>query len=298
MNSTFIGIEAGGTKIVCGTGTGPGDLGTIVRMPTTTPEKTMGAIAGYVADRQAEGTKVAAVGLASFGPLTLDVGSPSYGHLGRTPKAGWADADLLGPIRRVFDGPIGLDTDVNGAALGELRWGAGEGLQSLAYVTVGTGVGVGAIVGGRPIHGLLHPEMGHILVRRHPDDPFAGRCPSHGDCLEGLACGPAWLDRWGAPSPDLPEDIRRRAVEIQAYYLGQLVMSMVLSYSPHRIVMGGGVLAEESLLPAVRSTAVDLLSGYIAVPPLTGDLSDFLHSPGLGNNAGVLGAIALAHDAL
>lgn len=294
MNSTYIGIEAGGTKVVCATGTGPDDLGELHRIPTTQPAETLGAIAEFV---RANADRAAAIGLATFGPVDLQEGSPTYGHLTTTPKPGWAGADLLAPLRAVFDGPISVDTDVNGAALGELRWGAGRGLDSLVYVTVGTGIGGGAVIAGRPVHGLLHPEMGHLLPRRHPQDTFAGRCPSHGDCLEGLACGPAWLERWGAPSHELSEDQRRLGIEIQAHYLAQLVHSLVLTMSPERIVFGGGVMSEPAVLPTTRRAAVEMLAGYVDAPQMV-TMEDYVVAPGLGDRAGVLGAIALAADAV
>lgn len=294
MAARYVGVEAGGTKVVCGTGSGPDDLGDVVRIPTATPAATLGAVVDYVAARAGD---IAAVGVATFGPVDLVAGSPTYGHLTTTPKPGWAGADLLGPLRAVFDGPIGLDTDVNGAALGELRHGAGQGLSSLAYVTVGTGIGGGLVIDGRPVSGVAHPEMGHLLPRRHPDDDFAGRCPSHGDCLEGLACGPAWLDRWGVTSADMDEAARRAAVEVEAYYLAQLMTTLVLTASPERIVLGGGVLAEPSLLPAVRARTVELLAGYVDVPAVTTGIDGYVVAPGLGDRAGVVGAIELARDA-
>lgn len=293
MAERWIGIEAGGTKVVCAHGSGPDDLSAPTRIPTTTPEETLRAIVDWVRWCLADGD-VAGIGLASFGPLDLDPESPTYGHLTTTPKPGWAGADLLGPLREVFDGPIAIDTDVNGAALGEVRWGAGADVPSLAYVTIGTGVGVGAIVEGAPLHGLLHPEAGHILVRRHPDDPFAGRCPSHGDCLEGLACGPAWLDRWGVTSEQMDPETLERAVSIQASYLGQLVGTLVLVLSPHRIVFGGGVMGQPGLLARTRAAAAEVLNGYVDVPALTDGMDRYLLAPGLGDRAGVLGAIALA----
>lgn len=290
----YVGIEAGGTKVVCGTGTGPDDLGDLVRIPTTTPPETLGAVARYVEGRAGS---TDAVGLATFGPVDLVEGSPTHGRLTTTPKPGWAGADLLSPLRAVFDGPIGLDTDVNGAALAELAHGAGRGLSSLAYVTVGTGIGGGAVVDGRTVTGLAHPEMGHLLVRRHPDDGFPGRCPSHGDCLEGLACGPAWLDRWGATSAEMAPEQRVAAVEVEAFYLAQLAMTLVLTLSPQRIILGGGVLAEPLLLPTVRTRTQALLAGYVDVPALAEGIRDYLVPPGLGDRAGVLGAIELARAA-
>ena len=300
MSDTYIGIEAGGTKILCAIGSGPDDLQEIERISTTTPDTTLGLVAGYV-ERQAAAHDISALGLASFGPLDLTTDSPTFGYLTTTPKQGWQGTDLLTPLRQVLDVPMAIDTDVNGAGLAELRWGAGVGLDSLAYITVGTGIGVGLITGGRTVTGLAHPEGGHLLVRRHADDSFAGRCPTHGDCLEGLASGPAWLERWGKTSEDMTDEEREAAYGIQAHYLGQLIMSLVLIASPQRIVLGGGVMAADGLIDRVRAAAVSLLNDYIDVaavtsPPDGEGMADYLVAPGLGGHAGVLGAIALAQD--
>ncbi|MEE8601216.1 ROK family protein [Euzebya tangerina] len=300
MPGNFIGVEAGGTKVVCAVGRDPDDVEEIERIPTTTPDTTLGLVAGYI-ERQAAVRPIAGVGVASFGPLDLVPSSATYGHLTTTPKPGWQGADLLGPLSHVTSAPVALDTDVNGAALGELRWGAGVGLDSLAYVTVGTGIGVGLITGGRTVTGLAHPEGGHLLVRRHPSDPLEGRCPIHGDCLEGLAAGPAWMDRWGVTSSEMSAAQLEQALDIQAYYLGQLVMTLVLVASPERIVMGGGVLAADGLLDRVRQSATTVLNGYVSVPsvmarPEGEAMAEYLVPPGLGDRAGVLGAIALAQD--
>lgn len=300
MSDTYIGIEAGGTKILCAIGRGPDDLHDIERIPTTTPDTTLGLIAGYV-ERQGAARSITALGVASFGPLDLTVGSPTFGYLTTTPKPGWTGTDLLTPLRQVIDVPMAIDTDVNGAGLGELRWGAGVGLDSLAYITVGTGIGVGLITGGKTVTGLAHPEGGHLLVRRHERDTYAGGCPIHGDCLEGLASGPAWMARWGKTSEEMTADEREQAYQVEAYYLAQLVMTLVLIASPQRIVLGGGVLAAEGLLARVRSDATELLNDYVAVPSVTREpegegMVNYLVAPGLGNHAGILGAIALAQD--
>jgi fructokinase len=285
----YAGIEAGGTKFVCAVGTGPDDLVAETSFPTTGPEQTLGRAIDFVSG---QGT-VAAIGVASFGPVDLHSGSPTYGFITSTPKPGWQGTDVLGPLRRAFGIPVAFDTDVNGAALAEGRWGAAQGLDTFAYVTVGTGIGVGAMVGGSLVHGLLHPEGGHLPVRRHPDDGFPGVCPYHGDCLEGLACGPALAGRWQRPANELGPDLDR-AVRLEAWYLAQLAATLAYVISPQRIVFGGGVLKLAGLLDATRTMLVELLNGYLDSPAITQHADRYLVAPGLGDRAGVLGGIALA----
>ena len=289
----FGGVEAGGTKIVCAVGTGPDAVLDRIVIPTTTPDETLGRVAGYFAAHRDAGRPIAALGIASFGPLDLAPASASYGRITTTPKPGWAGTDLVGFLGRRLDVPIALDTDVNGAAYGEYRWGAGRGLESLGYVTVGTGIGGGVIVGGEPLHGMLHPEMGHLHVRRHPADQFAGSCPFHGDCLEGLASGPAIERRLGRPATALGPDLAR-AVELEAYYLGQLMTSIIYLLMPHRIVVGGGVLNLDGLLPAVRRATGLRLGEALDGTGVRSRLDDYIVAPGLGEMSGVLGALGLA----
>lgn len=286
----FGGIEAGGTKFVLAVGTGPDDLET-TSLPTTTPDETLPATLDFF-----DGRDVEAIGIAAFGPVDLDASSPTYGSITSTPKPGWRDTDVAGLVGDRLDVPVGFDTDVNGAAVGEARWGAAQGLDTFVYVTVGTGVGAGGLAGGRPLHGLLHPEMGHLLVRRHPDDDYVGRCPFHGDCLEGLAAGPALEDRWGKRPEELGDDLDA-AVEIEAWYLAQLALACTYVLSPQRIVWGGGVMHLAGLLDRLRVRTVELLAGYLEVPAITEATDRYLVRPGLGDRAGVLGAIALAQDA-
>ncbi|HEY8341165.1 MAG TPA: ROK family protein [Egibacteraceae bacterium] len=288
----FAGIEAGGTKVVCAVGTGPGDLSAVTTVPTTTPEETLGRVIAHLREHG----PVRAVGVACFGPVDLHPDSPSYGHITSTPKPGWQGTDVVGPLQEAFGVPVGFDTDVNGAALAEGRWGAARGLDTFVYVTVGTGIGGGAVVSGRLVHGLLHPEMGHLMVRRHPDDDFAGSCPYHGDCLEGLASGPALAARWGRPADDLGPH-RDAAVAQEAWYLAELACTLAYVLSPQRVVIGGGVAQMEGLLPAVRSAVVARLAGYLDTPAITRHSDSWLVAPGLGGRAGVLGAIALAEQA-
>lgn len=290
------GVEAGGTKFVCAVGTGPTDVRADVHVPTTTPGETLARVVDFFT-RRAEGVP-AAVGVASFGPIDRDPRSPTFGFITTTPKAGWRDADVVGPLRRLLGVPVAFDTDVNGAALAEHRWGAGRGLDVLVYVTVGSGIGGGAVVYGRVLHGLVHPEMGHLRVPHDREaDPFPGSCPYHGDCLEGLASGPAMHARWGAPPERLPPDHPGWTLETE--YLAQGLAGIVAVLSPQRIVVGGGVARAPQLLPRVRARLAALLGGYVRAP-LLGDrmIESFVVPPALGARAGVLGGIALAHEAL
>lgn len=298
----IIGVEAGGTKVVCAGADRPVDhdgsfspleLSTI---PTTTPEQTLGRVADFVVAQEARGP-IEAVGVATFGPVVLDRRSPRYASMGETPKHGWTGTRVLDRLRAVTDAPIALETDVTAAALAESRWGAGVGLDDLTYITVGTGVGVGAIVEDRPLHGTAHPEIGHLVVRRHPDDRFAGICRLHGDCLEGLASGPAISARWGRRVDSLG-DRRDHAVRLEAYYLAQLVAALTYLLSPARVVLGGGVLATPGLLDAVRDETARLVGAALADHPLTDPASGFVVEPGLGRASGVVGALTLAADLL
>lgn len=284
-------IEAGGTKFVLGVATGPDAVLRTARVPTTTPDETIGAAIDFFRAGTADFGPFAAFGIASFGPVDLDRRSSGWGHIGDTPKPGWRGADIVGPFAQAFDCPVGFDTDVNGAILAEHLWGAAQGADVAVYVTVGTGIGGGALVEERPVHGLRHPEMGHMLPRRHPEDrDFAGICPFHGDCLEGLASGPAIMARWGKSLSELPAGHPGPA--IIADYLAQLAVAQQAILSPRRIVFGGGVLATPGLLDLVRARAKVLAGGYFGEG---GD--DLIVPPGLGDRAGLLGALALAQRA-
>jgi fructokinase len=285
-------IEAGGTKFVCAIGTGPGDLET-VRIPTTTPAATIEAALEFFLRRR---TGLQAVGIASFGPVDLNPESWTYGYITSTPKAGWGNCDLAGPIRKSLNVPVGFDTDVNGAALGEARWGAARGLSDFLYLTVGTGIGGGAVVGGRVLHGLTHPEMGHIRVPHDRiADPFEGICPYHKDCLEGLASGPAMEARWGKPAQQLPAE--HPAYALGARYLALGLATWVCTLSPQRIILGGGVMQQTRLFAMVRAELLQLLNGYIDAREITDCADQYVVGPGLGSHSGVLGALALAEEA-
>ncbi len=289
----FGAIEAGGTKFVCGVGSAPDDLRSI-RIPTTSPGETVRAAVQYL--RSEGGDALASVGVASFGPVDLRPGSPTFGFITSTPKPGWQNFDLAGMLARALKVPVGFDTDVNGAVLAEARWGAAQDLTDCLYLTVGTGIGGGAIAGGRVIHGLLHPEMGHIRIPHDVErDPFPGRCPYHGDCLEGLASGPAMEARWGNPAELLPAD--HEAWDLEARYLSLALATWVCTLSPRRIVLGGGVMTQAGLFPRIRRELARLLNGYIEARELQDGLDAYVVPPLLGGRAGVLGALILAEQA-
>ncbi len=285
------GIEAGGTKFVCVIGTSPQNILAEERFPTTTPDET---IARSVEFFQRHDYELAAIGIGSFGPVDLNPESPTYGYITTTPKPGWAQVDLRGGIQRALRVPVAFDTDVNAAAFGEHHWvPENHALDPLLYMTVGTGIGVGVMVNGRPLHGLLHPEAGHMLLPRNPQrDPFTGWCPYHGDCFEGLAAGPAMAKRWGQPAETLPAD--HPAWQLEAHYIALAVANLTLVLSPQRIVIGGGVMQHPGLLDLVRGEVRDLINGYVQSDRITQHIDQFIVPPALGIRSGMLGAIALA----
>ena len=290
MSALYGGIEAGGTKFVCAVGTGPDDVRADVRFPTTTPAETIGRAIAFF---RAQPVPLAAIGIGSFGPLDPDPTSPTFGSIRSTPKPDWSHVDFIGMIRPALDVPAGFDTDVNVAALGEHRWGAAQGLDSFIYLTIGTGIGGGGMMNGRLMHGLIHPEMGHIRIPHDREaDPFAGCCPYHGDCLEGLAAGPALAQRWGQPAETLPAD--HPAWDLEAHYLALALANFICTLSPQRVVMGGGVMEQPQLFPLMRRKVQDLLNGYVQAPDILNEIGSYIVPPGLGKRAGVLGAIALA----
>ena len=289
-------IEGGGTKFVCAVGTGPNDLRAEIRVETTSPEETLSRVVKFFHEQEAKFGKLASIGFACFGPLDPNPASPTYGHILPTPKPGWTNANVVGMLKDTFDIPIVFDTDVNGAALGEWRWGAAQELETFIYLTIGTGVGGGAYVEGKLLHGLIHPEMGHILLRHDRDkDPFAGTCPFHGDCFEGLACGGAMEKRWGQPGETLSAE--HPAWDLEAEYVAQALTNYTLTLSPQRIILGGGVGSVPHLLSKVRARTRELINGYIQSPIILEHIETFIVNPGLGNRSGVLGAIALAKQA-
>ncbi len=294
--SRFFGaVEAGGTKFVCVIGNDRGEILAQERFPTTDPDSTLANVRAFLHHGDRSLGTLAAIGIASFGPVELDPASPRYGFIGRTPKAGWQGADIAGSLAREFPCHIGFDTDVNAAALAEHRWGAARSIKNLVYLTVGTGIGGGILVDGAPLHGLMHPEIGHIYPRRHPLDlEFRGVCPFHGDCMEGVASGPAIVARTGKRLLEL--DGSHPQWEIEADYLGQLCAQLVVTVSPQRIVMGGGVMGQVRLLPLIRARLRHWLGGYIERSEILVEAERYVVAPELGENAGVLGALVLAID--
>ncbi len=282
-------IEAGGTKFVLGITDGMGQIIARHRIPTTTPDETLGAAIDWF---QGQNIAFQAIGIASFGPLDLNHNSPKWGHITTTPKPYWAGADLCGPFSNAFSCPIGLETDVNGAALAEAKWGAGIGHNSLLYLTIGTGIGGGFVADGHLLQGLSHPEMGHIRVPRHADDTdFVGCCPFHADCLEGLASGPAIIARWGKSLAELPTD--HPATAMVAWYLAQAIVTFQAILEPAKIVLGGGVMGADGILDQVRGLAVQQGGGYFV-----GDAVDVVVAPALGVDSGLMGALAVAQMAV
>jgi fructokinase len=287
----FGGIEAGGTKFVCAVGTGPDDIRAETRFPTTTPKETIEQAIAFFKQQE----PIEALGIASFGPVDPNPTSPTFGYITFTPKPGWGQTNLGGALGQALNIPVGFDTDVNGAALGEYRWGTAQGLDTFVYLTIGTGLGGGGLIGGQIMHGLIHPEMGHIRLPRHPADTYEGTCPFHGDCWEGMAAGPALERRWGQRAETLSPD--HPAWEMEAHYLAYGLVNLICTLSPQRIIMGGGVMDQKQLFPLLYEKVPTLLNGYVHSPAILEDIESYIVSPGLGNLAGVVGAIALAQNA-
>ena len=284
-------IEAGGTKFVCAVGTKKGELIERIQIDTEKPEVTMPKVIEFFKKHP-----IVALGIGTFGPADIDKTSDTYGNITSTPKPGWADYPFVETMRSIFNVPIEFNTDVNAAALGELMHGAAKGLDSCLYITVGTGIGAGAVVQGKLLQGLSHPEMGHVPVRKHPNDTYQGRCPYNGDCAEGMAAGPAIEERWGAKGIDLAG--RQEVWELEAYYLAQALMQYILILSPKRIIMGGGVMKQAQIFSLVHEQVKELLNGYVALPEITEKIDEYIVPPALGDDAGITGALMLAKQAL
>lgn len=294
MERVLLGaLEAGGTKMVCATGYADGTVVASCELPTTTPDETMEAVNAWFAD-----TGVAALGIGAFGPTAVDPASPRFGQILETPKTAWRHFDLLGSITRALDVPCGYDTDVNVACLGEVTFGCAQGLDTVVYLTIGTGVGAGVLAGGALLHGMLHPEAGHILVTRDPRDPLtdSSACPYHASCLEGLIAGPAVAKRWdGKRAGDIAAD--PAAMDLLAGYLAQALSTYILCYAPQRIIIGGGVADHTPIVSLARAKTAEVLHGYIATPEMA-DLDSYIVNNSLEGKQGVMGCLELARQAL
>lgn len=280
-------IEAGGTKFICGIGNENGELFERVSFPTETPKITMENVVNFFKNKNIE-----KFGVGSFGPIDPNLKSDTYGYITKTPKANWSDFNIVGELKKHFNVPIVFSTDVNGAALGEAKWGAAKGLNNCMYLTIGTGIGGGAIVAGNMVHGMLHPEMGHILIKKHENDNYSGNCPFHKDCFEGLASGPAIEKRWGQKAYELPEN--HEAWELEGYYIAQALINYILILSPEKIILGGGVMKQKQLFPIIRKNVKNILNNYVQTKEILNDIDNYIVYPELGDNAGILGAVALA----
>lgn len=289
--SVYGGIETGGSKWQCAVGSGPDDLRANETLPTTTPKETIDRVVAFF---EREGP-VEAIGIGSFGPLDGKVSSPTWGHITTTPKPGWAHADVGQEIQRRLSVPVIFDTDVNAAAYGEHLWGAAQGLDTFCYITVGTGIGGGGMARGKLLHGLVHPEFGHMRIPHDlAADPFPGVCPYHGDCWEGLASGLAIESRWGRSAVDLAGD--EAVWELEARYLALGLVCVICVLSPERIVLGGGVMSAPGLLPLVHREIGTLMNGYLDNAAVGDGIADYVTFPRLGSLSGVLGGIGLARN--
>ena len=280
-------IEAGGTKFVCAVGDKSGKIHERIQIPTTVPGETIPQVIEFFKRFEIEG-----IGIGSFGPIDINQDSQTYGYITSTPKTAWKNYPFVQAIEEAFRVPVGFNTDVNAAALGEATFGAAKGLDSCLYITVGTGIGAGAVVQGKLLQGLSHPEMGHILVRRHPEDLYKGKCPYHNDCLEGLAAGPAIEERWGDKGIDLVD--RQEVWEMEGYYIAQALMQYILIVSPKKIILGGGVMNQKQVFYPIYKFLEQLVNGYVNLPKL----SEYIVSPGLGDQAGIVGSLLLAQEKL
>ncbi|HEY9153470.1 MAG TPA: ROK family protein [Anaerolineales bacterium] len=292
QHELYGGIEAGGTKFVCAVGNGPENIVERTRINTTSPDETFQKVIQFFQPYTIAG-KIISIGIGCFGPLDLNPDSPTYGFITSTPKPRWGNADVLGTIQRALEVKAAIDTDVNAAALGEFRWGAGQACDPLLYLTIGTGIGGGYIKDGKTLIGLHHPEMGHIRIPHDlKRDPFSGGCPFHGDCFEGLASGPAIEKRFGARGETIRDD--DPYWDIEADYITSALSNYILILSPKRIILGGGIMERKFLFPLLRRKVLETLNGYVESKSLSQNIDEYIVPPGLGNQSGSLGAIALA----
>lgn len=279
-------LEAGGTKMVCAIGDENGTILERISVPTETPEITLPKLIEFFQDKNIE-----ALGIGCFGPIDLNRESKTYGYITSTPKMAWRNCDIVGTFQKALHIPVGFDTDVNGSVLGEVTWGCAKGLQNAIYITIGTGVGVGVFAHGRLLHGMLHPEGGHILLPKHPNDTYKGKCPYHGDrCLEGLAAGPAIEERWGKKGIELAD--KKEVWEMEAYYISVALANYILTLSPQKIILGGGIMHQEHLMPLIRRGVLEQLTGYLCTKELE-DIENYIILPSLNDNQGIMGALKL-----
>lgn len=283
-------IELGGSKIVCAIGNEKGHISDRIHIPTETPDRTMPLIIKYFMNKNIE-----ALGVGCFGPIDADKDSKTYGYITSTPKIAWRNYNIVKTLRDALKVPIGFDTDVNAAALGETTSGALTGCKIGIYITIGTGIGVGVCIGGKPMYGLMHPEAGHIILRRKKNDNYRGICPYHRDCFEGLASGPAIEDRWGKKPCELHNDYE--VWQLEAEYIAQAIVNYILCYSPNRIVLGGGVMHQDQMFPIIRFNVKEYLNGYINMKEILDDIDTYIVPPALGDDSGIKGAVMLGVNA-
>lgn len=282
------GLEAGGTKMVCAIGNEQGEIFKKISLPTETSEITMPKMIEFFQSEHIE-----ALGVGCFGPIDLDKKSKTYGFITSTPKLAWANFNIIGAFQDALHVPVGFDTDVNVACLGEVVWGASKDCEVALYITIGTGVGVGVYVNGKPLHGLVHPEGGHILLAKHPDDTYKGRCPYHANCIEGLAAGPAIEERWGKKAIELAD--RPEVWELEADYIAQALVNYIVTLSPNKIVLWGGVMHQEQLFSMIRENVVQKLNGYVHHKAILEDIEHYIVPPALGDEPGIKGALYLGY---
>lgn len=282
-------IEAGGTKMVCAIGTAEGHLIDQLTFPTKDPAETIPQLVAFF-----QGKSITALGIGSFGPVDLRTDSPTYGHILDTPKLAWQQFDFVGALQRELKVPVGFDTDVNAACLGEMTYGSAQGLNNVVYITIGTGIGAGIAINGQLLHGMLHPEAGHILMKPHPEDSYPGFCPYHKACFEGMASGPAIEDRWGEKAANLQDNAQVWALE--SYYIAQALVNYIMVLSPEKIILGGGVMKQKQLFPLIRKQVAEMINGYLKTKELQ-DLDNYIVPNSLNENQGILGALELAKRA-
>jgi fructokinase len=296
MKEYYGGIEAGGTKFVCVIANGPEDILVETRFPTTDPSETINNSIRFFKESIGKyKIRLLSLGVGSFGPIDLNFSSQSFGYITKTPKKGWNNTNLIQPLKTSLGIPVAFDTDVNVAAIGEGKWGAAQNLNSFLYFTIGTGIGGGAIIDGKPLHGLIHPEMGHIRLSQDKSiDPYQGKCPFHPNCFEGLASGPAMKERWGQSAEFLDDD--HPAWDLEADYIAQALNNFICAFSPMKIILGGGVMQKEFIFPMIHKKTQTYLNNYVHSDMISTRISEYIVPPGLGNQAGMLGAIALAQS--